>query len=137
MRPDSYRAAAPTLGRDQYGDVRDGEAQGQFHLVWPALKFNVMPAEHGNLSIGPMWPASPSRTDGFLDYFFAPEASEEWIAAFLELDDQVGAEDAVLVASVQRGMASGVFEDGRLLLPGEELIAAFQAWVSAGVSPRA
>ena len=101
VRPDEYELASHPTFASHYGHARDGEAQGQFHLVWPALKFNVMPAEHGNLSIGPMWPASPSRTDGFLDYFFAPEASEEWIAAFLELDDQVGAEDAVLVASVQ------------------------------------
>jgi phenylpropionate dioxygenase-like ring-hydroxylating dioxygenase large terminal subunit len=136
VRPDEYELASHPTFASHYGHARDGEAQGQFHLVWPALKLNVMPAELPNLSIGPMWPASPSRTDGFLDYFFAPEATDAWIEAFLELDDQVGAEDAVLVASVQRGMASGVFEDGQLLLPSEELIAAFQAWVSAGVSPR-
>ncbi len=133
VRPDEYELESHATFASHYGHARDGEAQGQFHLVWPALKFNVMPAEHGNLSIGPMWPTSPSRTDGFLDYFFAPEATEEWIAAFLELDDQVGAEDAVLVASVQRGMASGVFDDGQLLLPGEELIAAFQRWVTVSL----
>ncbi len=92
-----------------------------------------MPAGAPNLSIGPMEPVTPGRTDGFLDYFFAPDATEEWIASFLELDDQVGAEDATLVASVQRGMESGAFEHGRLLLPSEELIAAFQRWVSAGI----
>ena len=62
-------------------------------------------------------PVSPERTEGFLDYFFAPDASPEWIEDYLALDDQVGAEDAVLVESVQRGMGSGVFEHGRLLLP--------------------
>ncbi len=133
MRPDEYELESHPTFASHYGHAREGEAQGQFHLVWPALKFNVMPAGLANLSIGPMWPTSPGRTDGFLDYFFAPEATEEWIETFLELDDQVGAEDAVLVASVQRGMASGMLEDGRLLLPSEQLIAAFQAWVTAGV----
>ena len=90
-----------------------------------------------NLSIGPMWPVSPSRTEAFLDYFFAPDATPEWVEEFLALDDQVGAEDTALVASVQRGVASGVFEHGRLLLPSESLIAAFQAWVSAGVAREA
>ena len=95
-----------------------------------------MPGD-ANLSIGPLWPVSPSRTEGFLDYFFAPGASPAMIEDFLALDDQVGAEDAELVASVQRGMASGVFEHGRLLLPSEDLIAAFQTWVSHTVAPEA
>jgi Ring hydroxylating alpha subunit (catalytic domain) len=51
-------------------------------------------------------------------YFFAPQ------------------EDAVLVESVQRGMAAGVLEHGRLLLPSEELIAVFQQWVSDGLRAR-
>ena len=72
---------------------------------------------------------SPSRTEGFLDCFFAPDADDRWIEDLLALDDQVGAEDTVLVESVQRGMASGVFSEGRLLLPSQSLIAAFQAWV--------
>jgi phenylpropionate dioxygenase-like ring-hydroxylating dioxygenase large terminal subunit len=73
---------------------------------------------------------SPSRTAGFLDYFFAPGADPEWIREFLALDDQVGAEDVVLVESVQRGVAAGALEAGELLLPAESLIAAFQRWVS-------
>jgi phenylpropionate dioxygenase-like ring-hydroxylating dioxygenase large terminal subunit len=136
VRPDAYELDARPTFASHYAPARNGSGSGQFHLVWPSLKVNVMPGPP-NLSIGPMWPVSPSRTEGFLDYFFAPDATEEWIAGFLELDDQVGAEDAVLVASVQRGMASGVFEHGRLLLPSERLIAAFQAWVSAGLADTA
>ena len=52
------------------------------------------------------------------------------IEELLALDDQVGAEDVVLVESVQRGIASGALAAGELLLPGESLIAAFQRWVS-------
>ena len=51
----------------------------------------------------------------------------------MALDDEVGAEDRVLVESVQRGMAAGAFEHGELLLPSEELIAAFQRWVADGL----
>jgi phenylpropionate dioxygenase-like ring-hydroxylating dioxygenase large terminal subunit len=104
---------------------------GQFHLVWPALKINVMPGR-ANLSIGPLTPVSPARTEGVLDYFFADE-DPAWIADYMALDDEVGAEDRVLVESVQRGMASGVFEHGELLLPSEDLIAAFQRWVADGL----
>ena len=48
---------------------------------------------------------------------------------FFAFDDQVGREDTVLVESVHRGMASGMVEQGRLLLNAEPLLAAFQRWV--------
>ena len=133
VRPGAYELDAHPTFASHFAPARDGSGAGQFHLVWPALKVNVMPGPP-NLSIGPLAPVSPSRTEGFLDYFFAPDAEPDWIADFLALDDQVGAEDTVLVESVQRGMASGVFSDGRLLLPSESLIAAFQAWVTAGIA---
>jgi choline monooxygenase len=105
---------------------------GQFHLVWPALKVNVMPGR-ANLSIGPLTPVAPGRTEGVLDYFFAADEDPAWIADFMALDDQVGAEDRALVESVQRGMASDAITHGELLLPSEELIAAFQRWVADGL----
>jgi phenylpropionate dioxygenase-like ring-hydroxylating dioxygenase large terminal subunit len=133
VRPDAYELEPHPTFASHYAPARDGDGAGQFHLVWPTLKVNVMPGAP-NLSIGPLWPVSVSRTEGFLDYFFAPDATEDWITDFLALDDQVGAEDTALVASVQRGMASGAFESGRLLLPSESLIAAFQTWVSSGLA---
>jgi phenylpropionate dioxygenase-like ring-hydroxylating dioxygenase large terminal subunit len=129
VREDAYELEAHPTFASHFAPARGGDGMGQFHLVWPTLKVNVMPGPP-NLSIGPMTPVSPGRTEGFLDYFFAPGATPEWIAEFLVLDDQVGAEDVVLVESVQRGMASGALAHGRLLLPGERLIAAFQRWVS-------
>ena len=132
VRPDAYELDAHATFASHYAPARNGSGSGQFHLVWPSLKVNVMPGPP-NLSIGPMWPVSTSRTEGFLDYFFAPDATPEFVESFLELDDQVGAEDTELVASVQRGMASGAFEHGRLLLPSERLIAAVQAWGSSGI----
>ena len=132
VRPDAYRLERRDTFASHSAPAREGDAEGQFHLVWPNLKVNVMPGPP-NLSIGPLDPREPGRTDGFLDYFFAPDADPDWVAGYLELDDQVGAEDRVLVESVQRGMRSGVFERGELILPAEELIAEFQAWVAARV----
>jgi choline monooxygenase len=129
VREDASALRAHPTFASHFAPARDGDGLGQFHLVWPTLKVNVMPGPP-NLSIGPMAPVSPGRTEGFLDYFFARDATPEWIEEFLELDNQVGAEDVGLVESVQRGMGSGALEDGRLLLPSERLIAAFQRWVS-------
>ena len=83
-----------------------------------------------NLSVGPLAPLEPGRTEGFLDYFFGADCDPVWIADYLKLDYQVGDEDRVLVESVQRGMRSGAFERGRLMLPSEELIGEFQRWVA-------
>jgi hypothetical protein len=69
-----------------------------------------------------------------LDYFFAPDASEEWIAEFLAFDDQVGREDARLVELVQRGAGSGVIPEGRLLPQSERLVVSFQARVREALS---
>jgi choline monooxygenase len=63
-----------------------------------------------------------------------PDVDPDWIAGYMEFDNRVGAEDRELVESVQRGMRSGVFEHGRLMLPSEELIADFQRWVTEGLA---
>jgi phenylpropionate dioxygenase-like ring-hydroxylating dioxygenase large terminal subunit len=127
VHPDRYVLQGHATFASHFARGRDG--QGQFHLIWPNIKVNVMPGRP-NLSIGPLVPADPDRTEGWLDYFFAPDMDPDWIAEYLELDYQVGAEDRELVESVQRGMRSGAFEHGRLILPSEELIGAFQRWVA-------
>jgi phenylpropionate dioxygenase-like ring-hydroxylating dioxygenase large terminal subunit len=115
-------------------DARGALSDSQFHLLLPATKLNVCPGRP-NLSIGPVWPVAPDRCAGYLEYFFGADADAEWIAAFTAWDDQVGAEDVALVEGVQRGIASGAVEDGRLLGASEALIAAFQGWVRGRVEP--
>jgi choline monooxygenase len=134
VSPDAYRLERHRTFASHHVRLRNGGgADGQFHLIWPNIKVNVMPGA-ANLSIGPLVPVEPGRTDGYLDYFFAKDADPEWVAAYLELDDQVGVEDRELVESVQRGIRSRAFEHGRLMLPSEELIAEFQRWVAAGLA---
>ena len=102
--------------------------RSQFHFVWPNTGINVFPGEP-NLSIGPFVPASPDRTDRFLDYFFGDAVHDSWIAELLELDDRVGREDTALVERVQTGVASGALANGRLLGDAEKLVAHFQGLV--------
>jgi phenylpropionate dioxygenase-like ring-hydroxylating dioxygenase large terminal subunit len=109
-------------------DYGDGMPNGQFHLLFPALKLNAQPGPT-NLSIGPVWPVAPDRCRGYLDYFFAPDVPEDWIAEFTAFDDQVGAEDTALVEGAQAGAGSGLVEDGWLLGRDELLIAHFQRYV--------
>jgi phenylpropionate dioxygenase-like ring-hydroxylating dioxygenase large terminal subunit len=122
LRASQFNPAHPDF------DVAGGIPRGQFHLLLPALKFNAQPGPP-NLSIGPVWPVAPDRCRGYLDYLFAPDASQQWIAEFLAFDDQVGAEDTALVEAAQAGAGSGLVADGHLLAHDEQLIAHFQAYV--------
>ncbi len=136
VHPDAYVLEPHATFASQYCRARrPGEEleTGQFHLIWPALKLNVYPGRP-NLSIGSVDPDGPERTVGFLDYFFGEDVDEGWTRDLLELDDQVGREDAALVESVHRGMRSGLIERGRLLPESEQLIAAFQRWLATELS---
>src|SRR4029453_15787211 len=90
-----------------------GEGGERFHFVWPNLKLNAY-AGTPNLSIGPLLPAGPERSTGFLDYFFVPDADPGSVDELLEFDRQVGAEDRGLVARAQRGALSRLLGGGRL-----------------------
>jgi choline monooxygenase len=138
VSPDSYLLETGQLRMTQHGAPRPeprgtydpaGEvARGQFHLLFPGTVVNVMPGR-ANLSIGPIVPLAPERTYRFLDYFVAPDASEEWVEDMLAFDAQVGAEDRVLVERVQAGVRSGLLDEGRLMPQSEQLVAHFQALV--------
>lgn len=131
---DAYRLEEHAGLWSQLAERRDGGGgvHGQFHLLWPNLKVNVFPGLQ-NLSLGPVWPLGPGRTAGFLDYFFGAGVSDDEALGLLALDDQVGREDTALVESVQRGISSGMLDEGRLLLGSERLIHGFQQRVAAAL----
>jgi phenylpropionate dioxygenase-like ring-hydroxylating dioxygenase large terminal subunit len=133
--PDAYRLVADGPVLSQFGSLREGhaEVEGQFHLIWPNTTVNVNPGRL-NLSIGSVLPLGPHRSVRFLDYFFGEDVDEETIAELRAFDAQVGREDEALVRSVQRGLASGMIERGRLLPESEKLVAAFQARVAAALA---
>jgi nitrite reductase/ring-hydroxylating ferredoxin subunit len=134
--PDRYLLEIHDGVWSQFGRRREdgpGSDACGFHLLWPALKISVYPGI-ANLSIGPLRPLGPERTAGTLDYFFGRSVSGAEAAELLALDDEVGREDAELVASVQRGIRSGALERGRLLLSSEQLVAAFQACVASSLA---
>jgi phenylpropionate dioxygenase-like ring-hydroxylating dioxygenase large terminal subunit len=133
VAPDSYRLEATSeLVLSQYAPSREA-GEGHFHFVWPNLRVNVYPGPP-NLSIGPLLPAGPARSVGFLDYFFAAGADERWVVELLAFDRQVGEEDRALVERVQHGVGSGLLEHGRLLPESEQLVAGFQARVRKALS---
>jgi choline monooxygenase len=128
VSPEAYRLEVGAWHSTQIGPARDGHSRSHFHFVWPNTGINVFPGQ-ANLSIGPIIPASPQRTDRVLDYFFSRDVDESWISELLELDDRIGAEDTALVERVQVGVASRTLDSGRLLGEAERLVAHFQGLV--------
>jgi choline monooxygenase len=142
VSPDAYELTLGDSFSTQLGPVRengagldtDGEIErSQFHFLWPNTMINVFPGKT-NFSIGPVLPAGPGRTDRYLDYFFGAGVDPGWIDELLAFDAQVGAEDKVLVENVQRGVATGLIERGRLLPESERLIVDFQQRVQAALA---
>ena len=123
VRPDA------SGGYDPHGEI----PRGQFHFLFPNLTINIAPGR-ANLSLGPVVPEGTGRTTRFLDYFFAADADEAWIAEYLAWDGQVGVEDTALVERVQRGLGAGVLEGGVLLPESERLIAHFDRLVADALS---
>lgn len=134
LDPGGRRASmwAPAHARSLDGrgpiDARGELAEGQNHLWYPNLKFNVLPG-HPNLSIGPLWPTGPETCAGYLDYWFAESADAEWIEELFVLDNQIGAEDTDLVEAVQRGTSSGLLDRGWVLGGAESLIGHFHDYL--------
>jgi phenylpropionate dioxygenase-like ring-hydroxylating dioxygenase large terminal subunit len=138
VSPDAYRLEVSETFSTQLGPLRAngkhaydpaGEVErSQFHFIFPNVGINIFPGRP-NFSIGPINPLAPTRTARFLDSFFAPDADPVWIEELLAFDDQVGQEDRGLVEGVQRGVASGLVEEGRLMTTSERLIVHFQHYV--------
>ena len=135
VAPDAYALEEHPTFSTQYGVAKNGGGgvydasgevgRGQFHLLFPNTTINMMPGT-ANLSIGPIAPIAAERTHRFLDYFFAPGTEQAWVADYLELDTQVGAEDRILVERVQQGLSSGMIAEGALMRESERLIAHFE-----------
>lgn len=108
---------------------RDGVVpEGRYFAMFPNMKLNINPGLP-NVSIGPITPVGPDNSHGFLDYYFSPDVTQQWIDDMIVFDNEVGAEDTVLVESVQKGIRSGSVAQGRIMLESEKLIAGYQRWL--------
>jgi choline monooxygenase len=136
VRPEAYRLETYERSSSQFGPLRPGRdsgprsvSEGQFHWLWPVTKLYAMPGPQ-NLAAGPVTPVGPERTAGFIDYFFCDDGTDDAeVEELIDFDDQVGREDRVLVEAVQKGVRSGLLEEGRLLPESERLLAHFHGLV--------
>jgi choline monooxygenase len=138
--PDEYLLRAEGLALSQFGEVRESAngnvaylanadvKQAQYHMLFPNFTLNIDPGP-GNMSVDVTRPAGPGRCAGSTEYFFYGEVSDETADEMMAFANQVGAEDASLVVSVQQGLSSGMIPYGRVLPSSEHLLQHFQRLV--------
>jgi choline monooxygenase len=125
---ESARAGRANL-YDVAGVVRDGF----YAFLWPNFTLNIYPGP-GNVSLNLFLPQGPDRTLAIYDYCFADAVGAAEEQAFVRFVDQVQEEDIVLCESVQRGLGSGCFDQGRLMLSREKALRHFQRLVHRAVA---
>lgn len=106
------------------GEVTDGF----YAFLWPNFTLNVYPGA-GNLSLNLFLPIDERRTRAIFEYCFVDTVGEQEERDFIKFIDQVQREDTVLCESVQRGLSSGFFNQGKLMLHREQGLRHFQKLV--------
>jgi choline monooxygenase len=115
----SHMAKAGRAGNKAY-DV--GNASVTDHAVWylwPNTTLMRYPGR-GNFMVWRFYPVGPERTYEVFDFFFeTAEPNEAEREAIKFIDDVLQPEDIGLVESVQRGMRTPAFNQGRYLIDPE------------------
>jgi choline monooxygenase len=108
------RNAAVAANRNGIGELPEARRRLWNYVLWPNFMANVYPGP-GNISTNLLIPVARDRTLAVYDFYFENGVPEEQQRANVEFIDEVQREDIVLCESVQRGLASGRFDRGRLL----------------------
>lgn len=125
-------SAKAGAGKHHY-DASQGVTEGFYAYLWPNFTLNIYPGP-GNVSLNLFVPLAVDRTLAIYDYCFAEAVSSDAANDFIRFIDQVQDEDTDLCASVQRGMQSGYFPQGRLMLTRERALQHFQRLVQRHVA---
>jgi phenylpropionate dioxygenase-like ring-hydroxylating dioxygenase large terminal subunit len=104
----------------------DGGQEGIYNYLWPNFMVNLYPGR-GNASTNIIVPVAPDRTLAIYDFYFEEGMAEA--ATMVAFIDQVQQEDIIICESVQRGLNSGFFEQGRLMTQYENGIQHFESLV--------
>jgi len=89
-----------------------GDGEAFYYFVYPNVMLNIMP---GRLQVNRVLPAGPDRCRVEFDYYYATDVeTRSRVARDREFSDEIQQEDITICEAVQRGLASGHYEPGRL-----------------------
>ncbi|WP_325140421.1 aromatic ring-hydroxylating oxygenase subunit alpha [Dokdonella sp.] len=91
---------------------RYGEGEAFYYQIYPNIMLNILP---GRLQTNRVLPLGAERCRVEFDFFYAQDDNAQArIAADAEFSDEVQLEDIAICEAVQRGLASGTYDAGRL-----------------------
>ena len=92
--------------------------EGIYTYLWPNFMLNVYPGAV-NASTNLILPIDEHHCLAVYEFFFSERMPEEEQRAMVDFIDQVQREDIIIVESVQRGLQSGFYKQGQLILSRE------------------
>lgn len=111
-----------------------GEVRGTgFTYLFPSSGFGFF-SGRSNAQLYRFMPTSPKTVMVSFEYLFGKDVSEQYKAEMKEFLDQVGVEDWEIIQRIQRGLACGSIEHGRLLRNSEAGIQQFANLVHGALS---
>jgi phenylpropionate dioxygenase-like ring-hydroxylating dioxygenase large terminal subunit len=110
------------------GVAADQGREGIYTYLWPNFMLNVYPGA-GNASTNLIIPTDEHHCLAVYEFFFSETMPEAEQRAMVDFIDQVQREDIIIVESVQRGLRSGFYKQGQLILSRENGIQHFQKLV--------
>ena len=124
---DEYRFFSSQHGPPKHGETVEElqVKEGRYNYLWPTFMLNIYPGP-GNASTNLIVPIDAENTLAVYEYFYEDDAPAGFRNETTDLIHQVMVEDVTLCESVQRGMRSGTFEHGHLILRYEHAIRHFQ-----------
>ncbi len=131
---DGFREGKKTGYFDAREDVLEaGIRDGLSTYIWPASTIDITPGPP-NLVVGAVIPVDTHRTMQVYDAFYAEGVDPAQVAGMRAFGEQVQNEDIVLCESVQRGLRSGFYHQGKLIASRENGIQHFQRLVHRTLS---
>ena len=118
----------PTDG--SVGATRTGTAA--YWWLWPNFMVNV---SEGVMDTNLVLPLGVDRCRVIFDFYFSPDATDEFKRQSVEVAEQVQAEDVLICEQVQRGLSSRSYSTGRFSVKREAGGYAFHRLVAKMVNP--
>ena len=123
----------------QYSDIAkptDAYNAGKafYYFIFPNFMLNILP---GRMQSNVVLPLGPERCRVIFDYYYddiSSAAAKKKIAEDLSFGDLVQKQDIAICEQVQKGLASGVYDRGRLSVNREEGVHHFQNMLRAAYS---
>jgi phenylpropionate dioxygenase-like ring-hydroxylating dioxygenase large terminal subunit len=111
----------------------DEGREGIYTYLWPNFMLNVYPGAD-NASTNLILPIDEHHCLAVYEFFFSESMPEDQQRAMVDFIDQVQREDIIIVESVQRGLRSGFYKQGQLILSRENGIQHFQKLVFSALT---